>query len=167
MKTTSDKQSGKCWYTRRDGVMRGPFTAKNISRYILLGRIRLDDELSQDRETWVIAGHLDSLLPAELINQSSWDDYQQLVTAHIEVDERNGDRRSEKRKNYLDDHAEKRISPERRRSNVDSGLLSQHLLAKSMSADEQRSVARRKRPVLLFVVLLVTLMFAWLSPIQS
>ena len=167
MKTVSDKQSDKCWYTRRDDVVRGPFTAENVSRYILLGRIRLDDELSQDRETWVIAGHLDSLLPAELINQSSWDDYQQLVTAHIKVDERKAERRSEKRRNYLNNHAEKRMSSERRRSNAESGLLSQHLLAKSISAEEQRSIARRKRPVWLFVVLLVTLMFAWLSPIQS
>ena len=85
----------------------------------------------------------------------------------MKVDERKAERRSEKRKNYLDSHAEKRMSPERRRSNAESGLLSQHLLAKSMSAEEQRFVARRKRPVWLFVVLLATLMFAWLSPIQS
>ena len=164
--TSSRKQSDKYWYTRRDGVMRGPFSAENISRYILLGRIRLDDELSQDCETWVVTGHVESLLPAELTSQSSWDDYQQLVTAHMKVDERKGDRRARKRKHYLDRHVELRVSWERR-SDVDNALLSQYLLAKSMSTDEQRSVLRRKRPVLLFVVLLLTLLFAWLSPIQS
>ena len=162
----SRKQSDNYWYTRRDGVMRGPYSAENISRYILLGRIRLDDELSQDCETWVVAGHLDSLLPAELRNQSSWDDYQKLVTAHMKVDERKGDRRIRKRKHYLDRHVELRVSGERR-SDVDNALLSQHLLAKSMFANKQRPVLRRKRPVFLFVVLLLTLMFAWLSPIQS
>ena len=35
------------WFTRREGVIRGPFPAGEITRYILLGRIRLDDELSR------------------------------------------------------------------------------------------------------------------------
>jgi 5-methylcytosine-specific restriction endonuclease McrA len=162
----STEKSDKCWYTRRGGVMRGPFTAENISRYILLGRIDLDDELSQDRETWIVAGHLDSLLPAELKSQSSWDDYQKLVTAHMQADERKADRRTGKRKHYLDRHAEKRIKGDRR-SHVDNTLLCQHLLDKPVTSDEKRPVSGHKRPVVLFVVLLLTMMFAWLSPIQS
>ena len=162
----STEKSDKCWYTRRDGVMRGPFTAENISRYILLGRICLDDELSQDRETWIVARHLDSLLPAELTSQSSWDDYQKLVTAHMKADERKGDRRVGRRRNYLDRHAEKRRLGDRR-SHVDNTLLCQHLLDKLVSSDEKHPVSGYKRPVVLFVVLLLTMMFAWLSPIQS
>ncbi len=146
--------------------MRGPFTAENISRYILLGRIDLDDELSQDRETWIVAGHLDSLLPAELKSQSSWDDYQKLVTAHMQADERKADRRTGKRKHYLYRHAEKRVMGDRR-SHVDNTLLCQHLLDNPVSSDERRPVSQYKRPALLFVVLLVTMMFAWFSPIQS
>lgn len=162
----SRTQSDKYWYTRRDGVMRGPFSAENISRYMLLGRIRLDDELSQDCETWVVAAELDNLLPAELKNQSSWDDYEQLLTAHMKADERKDDRRAGKRKHYLDRHVELRVSGDRR-SDVDNALLSQHLLAKSMLVKRLRPVVRHKRPVFLFVVLLLSLMFAWLSPIQS
>ena len=162
----STQESEKIWYTRRDGVMRGPFTAENISRYILLGRIDLDDEVSQDRETWIVAGHLDSLLPAELKSQSSWDDYQKLVTAHMQADERKGDRRTEKRRNYLQRHAEKRVKGDRR-SHVDNTLLCQHLLDKPDSSDRKGSASQSKRPVVLFVVLLLTMMFAWLSPIQS
>ena len=164
--TISRKQSDKYWYTRRDGVMRGPFSAENISRYMLLGRIRLDDELSQDCEAWVVAGQLDNLLPVELRNQSIWDDYQQLLTAHMKADERKSDRRTRKRKHYLDRNVELRVTGERR-SDVDNALLSQHLLAKSMSAKRRRPVVRHKRPIFLFVVLLLSLMFAWLSPIQS
>lgn len=162
----SHTQSDKYWYTRRDGIMRGPFSAENISRYMLLGRIRLDDELSQDCETWVVAAKLDNLLPAELNNQSSWDDYEQLLTAHMKADERKGSRRASKRKHYLDRHVELRVSGERR-SDVDNALLSQHLLAKSMLVKGRRPVIRHKRPIFLFVVLLLSLMFAWLSPIQS
>jgi len=164
--TGSRTESDKYWYTRRDGVMRGPFSAENISRYMLLGRIRLDDELSQDCETWVVAAELDNLLPGELKSQSSWDDYQQLLTAHMQADERKSDRRVRKRKHYLDRNVELRVAGERR-SDIDNALLSQHLLAKAMFAVKQHPVLRRKRPVFLFVVFLVTLMFAWLSPIQS
>ena len=162
----SRTQSDKYWYTRRDGVMRGPFSAENISRYMLLGRIRLDDELSQDCETWVVAAELDNLLPAELKNQSSWDDYEQLLTAHMKADERQESRRSRKTRHYLDRHVELRVSGERR-SDVDNALLSQHLLAKSMLAKRFRPVVRHKRSAFLFVVLLLSLMFAWLGPIQS
>jgi hypothetical protein len=164
--TKSRTESDKYWYTRRDGVMRGPFSAENISRYMLLGRIRLDDELSQDCETWVVAAELDNLLPGELKSQSCWDDYQQLLTAHMRADERKSDRRVGKRKHYLDRNRELRSSGERR-SNIDNALLSQHLLAKAMIAVKRHPVLRRKRPVFLFMVFLVTLMFAWLSPIQS
>jgi hypothetical protein len=160
----STEKSDECWYTRRDGVMRGPFTAENISRYILLGRIHLDDELSQDREAWIVAGRLDSLLPAEMKSQSSWDDYQKLVTVHMQADERKADRRAGKRKHYLERHAEKRLSGDRR-NHVDNTLLCQHLLDNPVSSDKKRPVSGYKRPVLLFVVLLLTMMFAWLSPI--
>ncbi len=160
------EKSDKCWYTRRDGVMRGPFTAENVSRYILLGRIHLDDEVSQDRETWIVAGHLDNLLPDELKSQSCWDDYQKLVTAHMQADERKSDRRNGKRRNYLDRNAEKRVLGDRR-NHVDNTLLCQHLLDNPVSSDEKRPVPQYKRPALLFVVLLVTMMFAWLSPTQS
>jgi len=84
----------------------------------------------------------------------------------MQADERNSDRRVRKRKHYLDRNVELRVAGERR-SDIDNALLSQHLLAKAMFAVKQHPVLRRKRPVFLFVVFLVTLMFAWLSPIQS
>ena len=161
---TQHEQPEQCWYTRREGVIRGPFSAENVSRYLLLGRIRLDDELSQDRETWAIAGQLTSLLPPELANQSSWNDYQQLVIAHMEADERKGERRSQKNRNHLDCHAEQRTSPDRR-SEVENALLSQYQLARAMPAGGKRPDSRRIRPVLL-VALMAALMFVWFNPAQ-
>jgi hypothetical protein len=69
------------WYTRRDGIVRGPFAPAHITRYILLGRIRLDDELSHDRITWRLTRSVATLLPAEMLNLHGWEDYQQLVEA--------------------------------------------------------------------------------------
>lgn len=145
--------------------MRGPFSAKMISRYILLGRIRLDDELSQDRENWTIAGRLTSLLPSELTTQSSWADYQRLVIAHMGTDERRSERRCQNSKNYLDCNVERRTSPDRR-GEEDNILLSHYLYAEVVSADQKRPVAQYLRPLLL-AMLLAALTFAWLNPAQS
>jgi len=154
----------RCWYTRRKGVMRGPFTAENISSYILLGRIHLDDEVSQDRENWSIARRFASLLPAELASHSSWDDYEQLVIAHMKADERNNDRRLHDDNSYTRSHRERRTTPNRRGKGGDS-LLSRYLFAGAMSPDSKRPDSRRLR-VLLLMMLLASLMFAWLNPIQ-
>jgi hypothetical protein len=164
--TKNQKQSSECWYTRREGVIRGPFSAEDVTRYILLGRIRLDDELSQERENWVAAAQLTSLLPAELSSQSGWEDYERLVTAHMKVDERKGDRRHRKLRHYHDANRERRTSPERRDPGASNPLLSHYLYVRMMSAQEKRRKAPRLRPVLM-MVLLATLMFVWLGPIQT
>lgn len=51
------------WYVRRAGRVSGPFPAGLISRYILLGRIHADDELSQDRDEWRKALDCSELVP--------------------------------------------------------------------------------------------------------
>lgn len=56
-------QNQHLWYTRRGGEIRGPFSAGLVSRHILLGRICLDDELSQDRETWTAVSAVPELIP--------------------------------------------------------------------------------------------------------
>ena len=81
------------WYTRRGGVVRGPFSVDEITRHFILGRICLDDELSQDRLTWRTAKRCTELLPVEVQNLSSWDDYQQLVITRMQMDERKAERR--------------------------------------------------------------------------
>ncbi len=58
--------SSSHWYVRRGGKVVGPYPVAQIRRYVLLGRIRLDDELSHDRETWITARQYKaSLTPAE------------------------------------------------------------------------------------------------------
>ena len=162
---THTDQYEKRWYTRRDGVMRGPFSAENISSYLLLGRIRLDDELSQDCVSWSVARHLAKLLPDELASQSCWDDYERLVIAHMKADERGNERRRTNHKGYLDTHAERRKIPDRRVGGGNT-MLSRYLFAGALSYEEKRPDSRRLR-VLLLTMLLASLLFAWLNPIQQ
>ncbi len=51
------------WYVRRDRQVRGPFPAAQISRFVLLGRIRETDELSSDQKVWVPLSGVPELLP--------------------------------------------------------------------------------------------------------
>lgn len=82
------------WYTRRGGDIRGPFPARQVTRYILLGRIREDDDLSQDRERWSRVNDCLDLIPEEMKQLESEEDYQRLELARMREDERRGvDRR--------------------------------------------------------------------------
>lgn len=152
------------WYTRRDGVIRGPFSADEITRYLLLGRICLDDELSQDRVVWMSSNHCTELLPAELKNLSSWVDYQQLLIARMQVDERKGDRRRQQYSNHSSGHPERRTSRDRRDKGNDR-RVSQYRFAQTNSSASHTPQQNKVRPWLL-TVLLVTMLFIWLVPIQ-
>lgn len=152
------------WYTRRDGVIRGPFNADEITRYLILGRIRMDDELSQDRSTWATANRCTELLPDELQKLSSWDDYQQLVIARMQVDERKGERRCRQCSNQSGCHRERRSHADRRGRDNDR-LVSQYLFGRPDSSRTHTTPGNNLRPLLL-TMLLATMVFAWLVPSQ-
>ena len=88
-----EQQASLLWYTRREGVIRGPYSAEIITRYILLGRIRLQDELSRDRTSWSAAGQLTTLLPEQLHNVDNPNACRELMIAQLLADERRGERR--------------------------------------------------------------------------
>jgi hypothetical protein len=153
------------WYTRRGGVIRGPFSSEEISRHLLLGRICMDDELSQNRLVWSAASQCSELLPDELRNLSSWDDYQQLVIARMQVDERKDERRCRNCDNRCEGLPERRTHADRR-SMDDDRLLSQYLFGCQDSFRINATHGKNVRPLLL-AMLLVTLVFAWLVPSQQ
>ena len=152
------------WYTRRGGVIRGPFSAYDITRHLLLGRICLDDELSQDRVVWMSSNHCTELLPAELKNLSSWVDYQQLLIARMQVDERKGDRRRQQCSNRSSGHPGRRTSRDRRGKGNDR-RVSQYQFGQTNSF-ESRTTKQNSVRTWLLTVLLITMLFAWLVPTQ-
>ena len=148
------------WYTRRNGVTRGPFSAENITRYILLGRIRLEDELSRDLVTWSAARQLTTLLPEQLQNLNSGDAYRQLITAQMQADERQVERRCSDCNNRGSCN-ERRTLPDRRQPSGDAPLTFQH----HINIHDQKSLQPKLSTVLL-ALLLASILLAWLVPTQ-
>lgn len=102
------------WFTRRDGVVRGPFPAAWIRSYILLGRIRMTDELRLGTGEWQAAFRCEALIPAVLRQPLTEDNLAVLRRARREVDERGPvDRRSQEAATA--EQLERRTGGERRR----------------------------------------------------
>src|SRR3569833_401566 len=82
------------WYVRRKGEVKGPYPAGLITRYILLGRIREDDELSPDGSVWTLVQEHRELIP-DVIKAAATDPaaQQRLEAARRWADERNTQRR--------------------------------------------------------------------------
>jgi uncharacterized protein YjbI with pentapeptide repeats len=87
-------QPGKgLWYVRKGGRIRGPFPAGQIAREILVGRIRENDELSDDREHWRPLSALPQLVPEVMQHADTEEGRQHLLLARLREDERLHDRR--------------------------------------------------------------------------
>jgi len=80
------------WYLKRGDKVTGPFPAKVISDYLLLGRIRQDDLLSTDRKNWEQAVDHRELFPPVLLESAV--DAVTLREARLKVDERCQQRRA-------------------------------------------------------------------------
>jgi hypothetical protein len=91
---TVDKSHQILWYTRRNGIVRGPYPERQISRYILLGRIRAGDELKPDDGDWNPLSAHPELIPEVMKLPPSEENHQKLLMARMREDERQpGDRR--------------------------------------------------------------------------
>ena len=150
------------WYTRRGGVIRGPFSAGEITRHVILGRIRTDDELSRDGHTWMAAHHCTDQLPDELHKLSRQGDHQQLGIARAQMDERKGKRRDRQYSNPSGVHPERRALDDRR-GKGNERQLSQYLFGRSHSSITHATPMKNARP-LLVAMLLVAVVLVWLVP---
>jgi len=85
--------TSKAWYIRSsaDGAIKGPFPAGQISQEVLLGRYKIDDEVSHDKEDWVKVRSVRELLP-EIFLQDRKDPAfnDRLAAARRWADERRG-----------------------------------------------------------------------------
>ena len=113
--------NNQLWYTRREKEIRGPFPAGLITRYILLGRIREDDQLSVDQLSWQLVNEVSELVPEELkLDLSLPENQEKLRIARLREDEREAsDRRSKQSTNDNDSNLKQRSGIERRKSETD------------------------------------------------
>lgn len=125
------------WFTRRAGQIRGPFPQRQITRYILLGRIRKDDELSTDRSAWTVVAELPHLIPDVMRSLETEEDQQRLQAARMREDERRGgDRRLGSERMQADNGERRRESD--RRQDEDSEMLRHRELRRAV-LDEART----------------------------
>jgi hypothetical protein len=146
------------WFARRNGAVRGPFTAAHVRRCILLGRIQLNDELSQDERTWQALTEFPQLIPDELYTAPGREDYRHFLLARSQADERVAERRSGSGRLPSTLRTERRRLPERRRnSSWMTGIL--HLYELRSGQSRERQPLR----ILLLVTLIASLVLAYLS----
>lgn len=81
------------WYVRRGSAVQGPYAPHQISRYLLLGRIRQTDRVSMDGELWQGIAEIPDLIPEEMKDLESEAGRARFLAAHLRADERGGDRR--------------------------------------------------------------------------
>jgi hypothetical protein len=155
---------GSRWYARRDGTVRGPFTDEYMARYILLGRIRLNDELSQDGVNWQLAREYPLPIPRELLEPSSSSDRLRLRETRSAVDERVGQRRATKRADSRLVRTERRIAAERRRRGDAENILNDSRMI-DFRHHPRGVTSRTSQPLrtVLLVMLLMTLVLAYLG----
>jgi len=76
------------WYVQQGARLQGPYTASDIRRYLLLGRIRRNDRVSRDGDLWEPVTQVPELIPEELLDLDSEQGWQEYLEKHRNVDER-------------------------------------------------------------------------------
>lgn len=76
------------WYVQKGSRVQGPFSANEVGRFLLLGRVRNTDRVSRDGELWEPVTQVPELIPEELLNLQSDEGWNQFVQARKTHDER-------------------------------------------------------------------------------
>lgn len=146
----------RIWFVRRNGRVQGPFMSAQITRNILLGRLRAEDELSVDEQNWQQVSRHRDLYPD--VMQETTVDTETLDNAKIQVDERV----SEQRQHKNDMAQERRRTRERRADESDAMLVHRQHRAESNNA-YKNSVKHPKMPFLsILLVVIVVVAFGYL-----
>jgi hypothetical protein len=119
---SAEKYHRVLWFTRREGVVRGPYPHKQISRYVLLGRIRTTDEVRPDGGEWRGLTAYADLIPEVMKLPPTDENRQKLVMARLREDERQPGDRRERNPNPPGDILEQRSGRERRQPESEAAL---------------------------------------------
>jgi uncharacterized protein YjbI with pentapeptide repeats len=150
------KNNTSKWYTRRDGVISGPFSRAVISNNILLGRLSTHDEVSHDQKSW----HL--ILTQPLLNP----EFEKKSFKHSKrrLDERDGfDRRqsASTEENILQQRKQDRREPE------DNQILESRQLRSLLLKQYRQHKEQLYWPIsIILIIMVLTLVLAILFPTQ-
>lgn len=91
--TAANVKHAQNLYVRRNGAVKGPYRLGLIRNFLLLGRLHLTDEVSEDQRVWVRLDTIDALIPKEMRADASDADKQRLQVLRRRQDEREKERR--------------------------------------------------------------------------
>ena len=103
------------WYVQKGSRVLGPFSAGEVGRFLLLGRVRSTDRVSRDGELWEPVTQVPELVPEELLDLDTVPGWARFQEARSVGDERRGEggrdpgRRVERR---VERDAERRLRDE-------------------------------------------------------
>lgn len=141
------------WYTRRNNEIRGPFPQGQVTRYILIGRIQMSDELSVDQVRWLAVKNFPEVIPEPMKGDPNDPALQeQIHIARRREDEREaGDRRYHSAQAIAQEllHTQRR-SDERRQE--ESGEMLHHRDIKTNLIRERKTQQEKPRVLLLITV---------------
>ncbi|MCK4951436.1 MAG: pentapeptide repeat-containing protein [Gammaproteobacteria bacterium] len=101
------------WYTRHAGEVSGPFPIGMVRRFVLLGRLHSNDEVSPDKEYWRPIKDVPEVIPEEMRGVKTDEDRMRLQLAQIHEDDRGLERELGDSKPYLGRrNPDERLSPE-------------------------------------------------------
>jgi pentapeptide repeat protein len=140
----------RLWFVRRNGEIRGPFLTAQITRNILLGRLRPDDELSPDEQSWQPVSKHKELYP-DVMNETPVDE-KKLELAKVQVDERVIEQRRHK-----ENMAQERRRTRERRGTESEAMLVHRKNRKTLNESYKNKLSRPKLPTFSIVFLIVVI----------
>ena len=78
------------WYVQKGARVQGPFSAAEVGRFLMLGRVRRCDRVSRDGELWEPVTQVPELVPEALLDLDSTDGWRRFLDARAAGDERAG-----------------------------------------------------------------------------
>ena len=76
------------WYVQKGSRVLGPFSAGEIGRFLLLGRVRGTDRVSRDGELWEPVTQVPELVPEELLDLDADGGWSRFLAARASAEER-------------------------------------------------------------------------------
>lgn len=161
---TAERSVSRLWYVRRAGAVRGPYPPGQVSREILLGRIRDGDELSQDRTRWKPLAELPQLHPPVLRHGETPEGRQHLLLARLRVDERLHDRRGA---GFAPEGANRRHGDRRNVESFDVVAQRESVASPGGGAPTEERNLLLPVAVTLIAILMLAMYFFWYQPAPS
>ena len=149
----------RLWFVRRNGDVKGPFLSAQITRNILLGRLRPDDELSLDEKKWHPVSKYRELYPD--VMQDDPVDQEKLDFAKVQVDERVSEQRLQK-----ENMAKERRETRERRGNESELMLVHRENRRELDEVYKNKHRRSKLPTvsIIFSVVVIIVFGFFLNP---